>query len=83
MILFDNCLGTALYQCIATVFISQLNGVDFGIGQLVTVCLISTATSIGVASVPSASLVTMLIILSTMGLPTEHLSFIIAVDWLL
>lgn len=78
-----NMDGTALYQTIATVFIAQLNGVDFGIGQLITVCLISTATSIGVASVPSASLVTMLIVLSTMGLPTEHLSFIIAVDWLL
>lgn len=78
-----NMDGTALYQTIATVFIAQLNGVNFGLGQIVTVCLISTATSIGVASVPSASLVTMLIVLSTMGLPLEHLSFIIAVDWLL
>lgn len=78
-----NMDGTALYQTIATVFIAQLNGVDFGIGQLITVCLISTATSIGVASVPSASLVTMLIVLSTMNLPIEHLSYIIAVDWLL
>ena len=45
--------------------------------------LASTATSIGVASVPSAALVTMLIVLSTVGLPTENVSHIIAVDWLL
>lgn len=78
-----NMDGTALYQTIATVFIAQLNSVNFTIGNYITVCLISTATSIGVASVPSASLVTMLIVLSTLNLPLEHLSFIIAVDWLL
>lgn len=78
-----NMDGTALYQTVATVFIAQLNGRDFGIGDYFTVCLASTATSIGVASVPSAALVTMLIVLSTVGLPTEHVSFIVAVDWLL
>lgn len=78
-----NMDGTALYQCVATVFIAQLNGKDFNNGELLMVILASTATSIGVASVPSAALVTMLIVLSTVGLPTENVSHIIAVDWLL
>ncbi len=43
----------------------------------------STATSIGVASIPSAALVTMLIVLGTVGLPTEDISYIVTVDWLL
>jgi hypothetical protein len=45
--------------------------------------LASTATSIGVASIPSAALVTMLIVLGTVGLPTEDISYIVTVDWLL
>jgi Na+/H+-dicarboxylate symporter len=78
-----NMDGTALYQCVATIFIAQLNGITLTFGQLLAISLASTATSIGVASIPSAALVTMLIVLSTVGLPTEDISYIVTVDWLL
>ncbi|XP_014661852.1 PREDICTED: excitatory amino acid transporter 2-like [Priapulus caudatus] len=45
--------------------------------------LTATAASIGAASVPSAGLVTMLLVLTAVGLPTKDISLIVAVDWLL
>lgn len=45
--------------------------------------LTATAASIGAASVPSAGLVTMLLVLTAVGLPTQDVSLIVAVDWLL
>lgn len=78
-----NMDGTALCQCVATVFIAQLNDIHFNFIEIISVILVSTATSIGVASIPSASLITMITVLSTVGLPAENISYIIAVDWLL
>ena len=45
--------------------------------------LTATLASIGAASIPSAGLVTMLLVLTALGLPTEHVSLIFAVDWIL
>lgn len=45
--------------------------------------LTSTLASIGAASIPSAGLVTMLLVLTALGLPTENVSLIFAVDWIL
>ncbi len=75
--------GTALYEAVAAIFIAQLNDRHLTIGQLIAVSMSATVTSIGAASIPSAALVTMLIVLSSIGLPIEDLSYIIAVDWLL
>jgi len=52
-------------------------------GQVVTVSLTATLASIGAASVPSAGLVTMLLVLTAVGLPVKDVSLIVAVDWLL
>ncbi|KAM5261373.1 excitatory amino acid transporter 3 [Hipposideros larvatus] len=78
-----NMDGTALYEAVAAVFIAQLNGLELGIGQIVTISVTATAASIGAAGVPQAGLVTMVIVLSAVGLPTEDVTLIIAVDWLL
>ncbi|XP_036917656.1 excitatory amino acid transporter 3 [Sturnira hondurensis] len=78
-----NMDGTALYEAVAAVFIAQLNGLDLGIGQIITVSVTATAASIGAAGVPQAGLVTMVIVLSAVGLPTEDVTLIIAVDWFL
>ncbi|XP_049751550.1 excitatory amino acid transporter 3 [Elephas maximus indicus] len=78
-----NMDGGALYEAVATVFIAQLNNLDLGIGQIVTICVAATASSIGAAGVPQAGLVTMVIVLSAVGLPAEDVTLIIAVDWLL
>lgn len=78
-----NMDGTALYEAVGSIFIAQMYGIHLGPGELVTVSLTSTLASIGAASIPSAGLVTMLLVLTAIGLPTEHVSLIFAVDWIL
>ncbi|XP_032531568.1 excitatory amino acid transporter 3 [Chiroxiphia lanceolata] len=78
-----NMDGTALYEAVAAVFIAQLNDLALDIGKIVTISVTATAASIGAAGVPQAGLVTMVIVLSAVGLPAEDVTLIIAVDWLL
>ena len=75
--------GTALYEAVASIFIAQINGIDLSFSQVITVSITATLASIGAASIPSAGLVTMLIVLSAVGLPADDISIIIAVDWFL
>ncbi|VDM61769.1 unnamed protein product [Angiostrongylus costaricensis] len=75
--------GTALYEAVATIFIAQMNGVDLSFAQVITVSFTATLASIGAAGVPSAGLVTMLLVLTSVGLPVSDVSLIIAVDWML
>ncbi|XP_048828078.1 excitatory amino acid transporter 2-like [Brienomyrus brachyistius] len=78
-----NMDGTALYEAVAAIFIAQMNGINLDAGQIVTVSLTATLASVGAASIPSAGLVTMLLILTAVGLPTQDISLLVAVDWLL
>ncbi|XP_011502212.1 PREDICTED: excitatory amino acid transporter-like [Ceratosolen solmsi marchali] len=78
-----NMDGTALYEAVAAIFIAQLNGISLGIGEVITVSLTATIASIGAASIPSAALITMLLVLTALGLPTSDVSLLFAVDWFL
>ncbi|KAI0987965.1 hypothetical protein GJ496_004752 [Pomphorhynchus laevis] len=78
-----NMDGTALYEAVAPVFIAQMNKIHLSIGQLVIVSLTATVASIGAASIPSAGLVTMLLVMSAVGLPAEEIMVILSIDWLL
>ncbi|XP_055962857.1 excitatory amino acid transporter 3 [Sorex fumeus] len=78
-----NMDGTALYEAVAAVFIAQLNDMNLSIGQIITISVTATTASIGAAGVPQAGLVTMVIVLSAVGLPAEDVTLIIAVDWFL
>ncbi|KAM9391800.1 LOW QUALITY PROTEIN: solute carrier family 1 member 9 [Pholidichthys leucotaenia] len=78
-----NMDGTALYEAVAAIFIAQMNDIALDAGQIVTVSMTATLASVGAASIPSAGLVTMLLILTAVGLPTQDISLLIAVDWLL
>ncbi len=82
-----NMDGTALYECIVVLFISQLyasiNGIDLVLGQQLIVVLLALTTSIGVAGIPSASLVAISIILPAVGLPVEAIGVIWITDRLL
>ncbi|XP_075945955.1 excitatory amino acid transporter 2-like isoform X2 [Anarhichas minor] len=78
-----NMDGTALYEAVAAIFIAQMNGIYLDPGQIITVSMTATLASIGAASIPSAGLVTMLLILTAVGLPTQDISLLVAVDWLL
>ncbi|MBU1214757.1 MAG: dicarboxylate/amino acid:cation symporter [Gammaproteobacteria bacterium] len=75
-----NMDGTALYECVAAMFIAQAYGIEMGFVQQFTVVLLALVTSIGVAAIPSASLVAIAIILAAIGLPLEAIGLILAVD---
>lgn len=75
-----NMDGTALYECVAAMFIAQAYGLDLGFVQQFTIVLVALVTSIGVAAIPSASLVAIAIILAAIGLPLEAIGLILAVD---
>ena len=76
-----NMDGTALFVTTASIFIAQMNNIPLDGGQLATVVLTSTATSIAAASVPSAALVLMLIVLTAIEAPVQDVSLLWAIDW--
>lgn len=78
-----NMDGTALYEAVAAIFIAQLKGMELSFGQIAAVSVTATMASIGAAGIPQAGLVTMVMVLDTLGLPADDVSLIIAVDWLL
>ncbi len=78
-----NMDGTALYECVATIFIAQVYGIELSIAQQAMVVLTALLASIGAASVPMAGLVMMYIILNAVGLPLEGYLIILAVDRIL
>ncbi len=75
-----NMDGTALYECVAAMFIAQAYGIELGFATQFTVVMVALLTSIGVAGIPSASLVAITIILTAIGLPVEAVGLILAVD---
>jgi Na+/H+-dicarboxylate symporter len=78
-----NMNGTALYECMAAMFIAQAYGLELSITTQFLVVTIALITSIGVAGVPSASLVAIAIILTAIGLPIEALGVLLVFDRIL
>ncbi|KAL1022010.1 hypothetical protein UPYG_G00021040 [Umbra pygmaea] len=78
-----NMDGTALYEAVAAIFIAQVNEYELDFGQLVTISITATAASIGAAGIPQAGLVTMVIVLTSVGLPPADITLIVAIDWIL
>lgn len=78
-----NMDGTALYECVAAMFIAQVYGLDLTIATQFTIVTIALLTSIGVAGIPAASLVAITIILAAVGLPVEGIGLLLVTDRLL
>lgn len=78
-----NMDGTALYECVATIFIAQVYGFHLSFGAQVMVVITALLASIGAASVPMSGMVMMSIILKAVGLPLEGVAVILAVDRIL
>ncbi len=78
-----NMDGTALYECVAAMFIAQAYGVDLTFGQQALVVLTALLASIGAAGIPMAGFVMITVILGAVGLPLEGVGMILAVDRIL
>ena len=78
-----NMAGSGLYESVAALFIAQVYGLEIGIFQQILVIFLALLTSIGIAGIPSASLVVVVIVLKTLGLPIEAVGLVVAVDRLL
>ena len=77
-----NMDGTALYECVAVIFVAQVMGISLGFGEQFVIVVSALLTSVGVAGIPSASLVAILLILKSSGIPNaEAAAFaLLAVD---
>ncbi len=78
-----NMDGTALYECVAAMFIAQAYGVDLTFLQQMMVVFTALLASIGAAGIPMAGLVMITVVLSAVGLPLEGIGLILAVDRIL
>lgn len=78
-----NMDGTALYECVAAMFIAQAYGIDLSFLQQIIVVITALLASIGAAGIPMAGLVMITVILSAVGLPLEGIGLILAVDRIL
>lgn len=78
-----NMDGTALYECVAAMFIAQAYGIDLTITEQIVVVITALLASVGAAAIPMAGLVMITVILSAVGLPLEGVGLVLAVDRIL
>ena len=78
-----NMDGTALYQGVAALFIAQIYGLNLGFSEQVTIITSATLASVGAAGVPGAGMITLAMVLTAVGVPTEGLALVLGVDRLL
>ena len=75
--------GTALFECVVVIFIAQLYGVDLTVIDQFLILSLALITSVGVAGIPSASFVAIVVILGAVGLPFEAVGLILGIDRIL
>jgi Na+/H+-dicarboxylate symporter len=78
-----NMDGTALYEAAAALFVANLCGIDLSFGQQLIVCLTTMLAATGAPGIPSAGMVTMIMVLQSVGLPAEAVAILLPVDRLL
>ena len=75
-----NMDGTALYEAAAALFIANLMGLDLSLTQQIIVCLTAMIASLGAPGIPSAGMVTMIMVLQSVGLPAEAIAILLPID---
>ena len=78
-----NMDGTAIYVVVATIFIAQVYAIDLGPSQYLIILVTGTMASIGTAGIPGAGLITMGIVMASVGIPLEGIQIVVAVDRIL
>ena len=78
-----NMNGTALYESVAAMFIAQMMGIELGFGEQMIIFVTATLAGIGAAGIPEAGLVTMVMVLQSVGLPLEGIGMLLSIDWFL
>ncbi|MBT3184707.1 MAG: dicarboxylate/amino acid:cation symporter [Nitrospina sp.] len=78
-----NMDGTALYESVAALFIAQMLGIELSFGEQMIVFLTATLAAVGAAGIPEAGLVTMVMVLQSVGLPLEGIGMLLSIDWFL
>lgn len=75
-----NKIGTIVYECVAVIFVAQAVGMDLTAAQQVSLIGASIVTVLGAPSVPMAGVITLAVLLATMGLPTDYIGMFMAID---
>ena len=75
-----NMDGTAIYQCVAAIFLAKCIGVDLTMGQMVTIVVTATLASIGTAGTPGAGMIMLAMVLQAMNIPVDMIMIIYGVD---
>jgi Na+/H+-dicarboxylate symporter len=78
-----NMDGTALYEAAAALFVAQLAGIELSLGQQLVVCFTTMIAAMGAPGIPSAGMVTMVMVLQSVGLPAEAIAILLPLDRLL
>ncbi|MGZ0018758.1 dicarboxylate/amino acid:cation symporter [Nitrosomonas sp. wSCUT-2] len=78
-----NMDGTALYEAVAALFIANLVGIELSLTQQLIVFMTAMLAAIGAPGIPSAGMVTMVVVLQSVGLPVEAIAILLPVDRLL
>jgi len=75
-----NTDGTSLFQAVSIVFIAQVLGLDLTLGQMLSIILMTTISSIGTPGIPGGSYVVMTMVLTSIGIPSQALALILGID---
>ena len=78
-----NMDGTAMYEAIAAIFIAQMLDIPLGMTEQITIFVTATLAAIGAAGIPEAGLVTLVMVVQSVGLPIEGIGMLLSIDWFL
>ena len=75
-----NMDGTAIYQCVAAIFLAKCIGMELGLAQMVTIVVTATLASIGTAGTSGAGMIMLAMVLEAVGIPTTYIGIIYGID---
>jgi len=75
--------GILLYEALAVLFVAQVHGIELSLGAQVSAALVCVLAGVGIAGVPEAGLISLSLVLATVGLPVDILPLLLTVDWIL